>query len=246
MSKKFRGKLCVYCAARVSGTRDHVVAREFFLESRRSNLPQVPACLICNGAKSKLEHYLMSVLPFGGVHADAAENLQTQVPRRLERNQRLLRELSAGRKQVWARAGEGILLPTISLPLNFTAVDDLFRYIVKGLMWHHWSVYLTNEHFVTVIALTAEGDRFFRDRFFGASVTDSIANDLGSGTFNYSAVQSTSYPELSVWRITMYGGISLGGDPNAPNENTTSIGAFTGHIRIRENARDWTLIAPND
>jgi HNH endonuclease len=70
--KKYVGKTCVYCGrAGASDTRDHVVAKEFFLKEDRGNLPQVPACLECNGKKAKLEHYLLSVLPLGSRRPDA-------------------------------------------------------------------------------------------------------------------------------------------------------------------------------
>lgn len=43
MSKKYKGKLCVYCGERPSTkTGDHVFAREFFLESERDNPIKVP------------------------------------------------------------------------------------------------------------------------------------------------------------------------------------------------------------
>jgi hypothetical protein len=79
MSKKFRGKKCVYCCAAVSVTADHVFARELFLKSRRANLPKVPACNACNQKKSVLEHYVTTLLPFlrlelgddGAPHASA-------------------------------------------------------------------------------------------------------------------------------------------------------------------------------
>ena len=55
MSKKFKGKLCVYCGTGESETADHVVAREFFPETHRDGLPKVPACKACNAAKAALE-----------------------------------------------------------------------------------------------------------------------------------------------------------------------------------------------
>jgi 5-methylcytosine-specific restriction endonuclease McrA len=61
MGRGFKGKTCVYCAAAPAATMDHVFAREFFLVDRRANLPKVPACQACNGAKSDLEHYLTAV-----------------------------------------------------------------------------------------------------------------------------------------------------------------------------------------
>ena len=76
MSKRFKGKTCVYCATPVaSETGDHVLAREFVPVAYPSQIPQVPACRQCNKDKADLEHYLTAVLLFGGRHADAATNL---------------------------------------------------------------------------------------------------------------------------------------------------------------------------
>jgi hypothetical protein len=45
-------------------------AREFFLTDRRAKFPKLPACETCNNVKSKLEHYLTAVPPFGGQYPD--------------------------------------------------------------------------------------------------------------------------------------------------------------------------------
>jgi hypothetical protein len=97
MSKKFKGKRCAYCSVRQVVTGDHIFAREFFVLSARADLPQAPICSECNNEKSKLEHYLTAVLPFGGRHAHASENLAVQVPKRLEKNAKLYRHLKAER-----------------------------------------------------------------------------------------------------------------------------------------------------
>jgi hypothetical protein len=86
----------VYCGERESTTPDHVWGRGFCLEQYRDNLPQVPACGKCNGEKSTLEHYLMTVLPFGCQHRDSQATLKTLVPKRLEKNAKLFRELQIG------------------------------------------------------------------------------------------------------------------------------------------------------
>ena len=59
---------------------DHVFARQLFPVSERDNLPKVPCCDQCNNDKSRLEHYLVTVLPFGAQHADSLSNLKTMVP----------------------------------------------------------------------------------------------------------------------------------------------------------------------
>ena len=99
MSKNFKDKLCVYCAKDESVGADHVFAREFFLIYDRNDLPKVPACSKCNRDKSEMEHYAVSVLPFGGRHATALVYLE-MVPKRLQRNPPLHRSLVEGRGRV--------------------------------------------------------------------------------------------------------------------------------------------------
>jgi hypothetical protein len=55
VSKKFKGKPCVYCTDGTAISADHVIARQFFLERHRANIPKAPACVKCNGEKSALE-----------------------------------------------------------------------------------------------------------------------------------------------------------------------------------------------
>jgi hypothetical protein len=62
MKHKFSGQICVFCNKAPSETADHALGRKFFLEERRGNLPQVPACRSCNNKKAELEYYLMTVL----------------------------------------------------------------------------------------------------------------------------------------------------------------------------------------
>lgn len=64
---RFANRTCVYCGRpSVSGTADHVIARQFFPVDSRGYLPKVPACRDCNNTKSRLELYVLSVLPLGG------------------------------------------------------------------------------------------------------------------------------------------------------------------------------------
>lgn len=110
MRRELRGKLCAYCATQPGTTPGHVFARGFVALEKRDGLPTVPACEKCNGEKAKLEHYLTTVLPFGGQHADAAQTLITMVPSRLSKNQRLARELADG-----AERGEADALRTVPI-----------------------------------------------------------------------------------------------------------------------------------
>src|SRR3546814_1085932 len=74
-------------------------------------LPQVSACEPCNRDKSQLEHYLLSVLSFGGNHPASSAILAGEVPRRLEKNRKLHTELANGTREVLLRTGDGTREP---------------------------------------------------------------------------------------------------------------------------------------
>jgi hypothetical protein len=113
------------------------------------NLPKVPACLECNGEKSRLEHHLTSVLPFGGIHADAHQALNA-AGHRLTRNAPLHRELAQG-------AGDG------TLPFRPEILTDFIALAVRGLLFYHLDARLGPEHGVKVIYQSCfEWDLFFR------------------------------------------------------------------------------------
>lgn len=133
VSKKYKGKICVYYGLAPSETADHVIAREFFLAKDRANLPKVPACLGCNSQKSVLEHYLTAILPFGGRHVDAVPNLVGRVPARLAQNSALHHALAANQKRVLEISPSGVIFPTMALPIDGEKVEALIGLIVKGL-----------------------------------------------------------------------------------------------------------------
>ncbi|WP_338828340.1 hypothetical protein [Bradyrhizobium sp. 27S5] len=225
MSKRFRGKPCVYCnAAPSTTTGDHVFAREFFLESRRANLPKVPACDACNNDKSKLEHYLTAVLPFGGRHNDSAEHLSTLVEPRLANNLRLHGELSGGLDQTLS-VERGVLMPVHNVPIDGEKIGQLFSFIAKALLWHHWQTTMNPEsHGIWAGFLNPIGLQLFSP-FFASN--NQVRENLGEGTFVYEGVRGTDDPEMSLWLFSIYGGMKLSGDPSTPTQECSTIGAIT-------------------
>ena len=208
-------------------TGDHVLARSLFMKSRRANLPKVPACAQCNGEKSRIEHYLATILPFGGRHPDAGPNLELMVPGRLEKNVKLQREIGEGRETVQTKDAAGALTTaTTSIPLRGDALLNYIGFVVKGLLWHHWKVAIRPGFGVRVTAPT----NVVADQFVSVMRKSSalrIGGDLGFGTVTYEGVQGSDYPELSVWTISMYGGILLSDNSNNSDEQSNLLYAIT-------------------
>jgi hypothetical protein len=196
MSKKYKSELCVYCGSKPADTVDHIFARGFFLQHRRKNLPQAPACAECNRIKSSLEHYLQPVFAFGGRHSDASENLGVEARRKLEKNGKLYRRLAAGYKET-------------SVPLDWDKVVSLFNLVARGLMWHHWKVYLDDQtHSLSVV--TAADCPVIDALISQAKLERRVSADLGNRTFVYEGAQTHDDPQSTVWKLSIYGGLEVG------------------------------------
>jgi hypothetical protein len=230
--KSFKGKTCAYCCVGgISDVGDHIFARKFFLEERRDNLPQVPACNKCNGVKSKLEHYLTAVFPFGGRHPDALQNLQIMVPSRLEKNQKLHRQLGAGISNELTKTTSGLFVPTTVIPFDGEKLEQLFEFIVKGLMWHHWQVLLDGDCGIQVATPGAVQKKQY-ELLFQCRANARLDEDLGQGTIKYAAAQGVDKPRVSVWKFSFYGGVHLADAPAFPGESLSAIYALTGPAAI--------------
>jgi hypothetical protein len=219
MKHKFSGEICIYCNNAPADTSDHAIGKKFFLEERRGNLPQVPSCLRCNNRKSELEGYLMTVLPFGAKNADATAILQKLVPPRLEKNAKLLRQLKKGLERTGGTA----------IPFNPNPLVELFAMIAKALAYQQFRVRLTAGYSATAsifnnLAMGAFAQLLARGK-------KNVFGDLGEGTFRYEGAQPGDYPELTLWKFEIYGGVDFGGDPNVPGP-ASLVMAATGRSEL--------------
>ena len=205
MSKQFRDKKCVYCVDNFStSVGDHIFARQFFPEELRNNLPKVPACKQCNDQKSQLEHYATTVFPFGAQHQHALPNLE-KVKDRLAKNQKLHRELKSGASTIISPENS---LPIMTILIDTQKVMDLFKYITKGLIWHHWEVYILSESDVGVRLITKETEEHYDSWFLNVP---SVTNNLGDGTFMYEGKRGSDN-KYSCWKFQFLGGANLTND----------------------------------
>jgi hypothetical protein len=149
--------------------------------------------------QSDLEHYLTTILPFAGQHADALANLSDMVPPRLANNKKLHKNLSRDASNVWTQTKSGLHAQSMALPFESDRLVDLFGYIVRGLLFFHWGVRLTAEHFWEV-ALFRYGafDGFMQMRAKGR-----VSCNLGNGTFLYDGIQGTDNDAISAWRFSI-------------------------------------------
>lgn len=231
MSKRHVGKICVYCGTTPAETMDHVFAREFLLVSRRANLPKVPACKACNNVKSGHEHYLTSLLPFASSHQDALEVLSQMVEPRLNRNAKLKNQLTAGHRQE-VTLQNGILVPAMTLPFDSDRVGELFKFITQGLLHHHFGVTLDRQkHGVWAGFLNRQGEEIHQ-RLLARNARARINGDIGAGALVYEGAQGVDFPEMSIWRFQLFGGLRTSGDPHEPEAAIRLVGGMTASHRV--------------
>jgi hypothetical protein len=236
----FAGQICAYCCSQVSSTDDHVFAKKFFAIAQRDNLPQVPACPACNGAKQRLETELMVVLPFGGRHADASDNLAQAAARRFinRANLPVARALQRGVAQTWNSEGS-IVRRGMTVPIDWNKVDALFEYIARGLTWHEFDHQLLGfDCFVQALSLIGPDALMLRRMLRAENARRRIHQEPGNGTFRYWGAQAADNPQVTVWEFEIYGGLRTADSPHQPH----NIGVMTGPMRVRQKAlvhRAW-------
>lgn len=227
MSKKYKNKVCVYCSEALSTAGEHIFAKEFFLKNQRANLPKAPSCDKCNRDKSRLENYLITILPFAGRHDDALENLTEMVPRRLARNKKLHRRLASQMKKAWILRDSRIYAKQTTFKFEGQTLIQLLGYIVRGIFWHHFDQVLSRNTVVEVLALTKYGKEYFNKNFLSVDGLDSYSGNYGSGTISYKGVRDPSNPEFTCWVFSLYGGIQIYEDSASKSEISNEIGAIT-------------------
>lgn len=237
MSKKFKGKICAYCARDKASTDDHIFAREFFTVADRTNLPKAPACMPCNNAKSKFEHYLTTVLPFAGRHGRAVENLVSGVPARLEKNKKLHRNLARSLKPGWIKEDNGLYQRTSMFDFDTEMLTGWLRFVGRGLAWHHWALYLRRDDNVSVMLMADQNSAIWAAITSGWRNAQRVVANLGNGTVEYVGVQAEEPPQLTMWTVRMYGGLVLSDDRQRQNDEMQSCSMWwiiTGPPELHE------------
>jgi len=232
MSKKYKGKLCVYCATTASETADHVVAREFFPETDRKGLPKAPACRACNQRKSILEHRFTAVLPFGSDHELAKEMLTTRTRTRLDRNPGLRHGLQRGLRRVFVE-NNGQIASTISLPFEGDQFVRLCGYIIRGLIWHEWKHVVPATYYVEAIPVSDTGLAFF-NHLLQMALQHRREAEFARGAFRYTCTRNSHDPAFSVWHVRLYDKLNLAGDDETGGLARVHICGLTGPEEVRD------------
>jgi hypothetical protein len=167
----------------------------------------------------------MILLPFGAKHPDAAANLTTLVPPRLEKNAKLRRKL----ERAFARSGG------TSIPFDSKLLEELLAMTAKALAWQHWGVRLGEGYEAIASVFRDDGEAFFGGIM--SRETNRVSGDLGNGTFRYEGAQLKVSPQHTVWRFWFYGGVDFGGDPSVPGPSSLAV-AVTGPSSMIQNLRE--------
>lgn len=232
-SKKYKDKLCVYCRFNISTEADHVFPREIFQPNQRAMLPKVPACRECNNKKSKLEHYLLSVLPFGATHSNAQKALSVDAAKRLAKNKKLHRKLKNEFGYKFIPNKDGGKDQRLVIGFDHDILYRFIGFVGKGLIWYHWEKYLPIECTYKAFAPSVIGLEFLNS-LFNLSTNYRISNQLGDGTVRYKGVMSETDEDLSVWTIQLLGGMSVLNKKTNYVFNNSFIAMITGSQKTLE------------
>ncbi|KML42223.1 hypothetical protein VK92_02910 [Burkholderia sp. LK4] len=191
----------------MSSTGDHVIALEFCPGTARDSLRKVPACVACNNAKSKLEHYVLAVLPMGSLLPSAATAITEQVGPRLAKNEALRRQLAVGQQMRWVRSSDGRWYESVALPFDTMKLSELACYIALGLAWHHWQAQLVPHAPVRAALFSTGGLQLFEQLLASHDPLARVEGSFGEGVFAYRGIYDRANIATTWWQMTFFGGV---------------------------------------
>jgi hypothetical protein len=122
----------------------------------------------------------------------------------------------------------------MTVPIDGAKIEELFKFITKALVWHHWKLELGEDAFVEAIIPTFAMIRQFVD-LMRSNAAQRVLENVGQGTFMYAGAQGVDNPIVTVWEFAVYGGLDLAGGPR-PNEVVSRIYAMTGPNTVKQKA----------
>jgi len=240
LSKKYKGKPCVYCVDALSTGADHVIAREFFSERWRQNLPKVPACDKCNSRKARFETVLTALIPLGSDHPVAVEIGAKVLHGRLAKNLALQRSMFASMQTVWREMPSALLLPSAMFGGHGHEFGELFGLIVRGLVWHEWQALIPKDYDVRVGTVPPEGRDDLRVTLLSCGSDHTVSRRFAGGGFVYTATRNATDAAMSMWELAFYDGSQMA-TPRGREIVTLFVFVLTGPRSIIEKeAREAT------
>lgn len=218
-SKKFKGKQCAYCGVEgISRDGEHVLARSFFLDEDKENLPKVPSCRACNSLKELLEDYALAVCTLGSRNEGTKEFIENFFERRSKKRRKLYSELISTMRPTLERTSGGLILEGGQLNIDPHKIITLVNLIVRGLYFLHQSKALPKDAVLHNKMFRPDDAAVITDgimRAFGSDLK-MVKDNIGRGTLIYEGAISNVIEGASFWRINVMRGAVLGSPEYAP------------------------------
>jgi hypothetical protein len=136
--------------------------------------------------------------------------------RGLDRHPKLRLELGAGSSREWIRQN-GVMASVMTVPLDPDRINALVAMIVRGLfnyefgfaLHRHWEARVTNFDPAAEAFLLPK-------RISELGPTSKLERTVGDGTVKYTAWRSRLFKYCSFWRLSLFGGLKVGGDEEFP------------------------------
>lgn len=114
----------------------------------------------------------------------------------------------------------------MALPVDGLKILELYRFIVKGFIWHHWKIVLSESDEVHTMGLSEVGETYF-NKLLCTNAGAKVEGKLGDDTFKYIGSQAKDSPGATIWMFTMYNGIKFIDNSFEEPKYSTKIGALT-------------------
>jgi hypothetical protein len=114
-------------------------------------------------------------------------------------------------------------------------VISLLEYVGRGLALHHFNIKLNSDDTVHPMILTEKGHAAWLETVNGYTLGQTVSQNLGRGTVVYEGARAPDDPKLTIWIVSMYGGLILSDAEHQGREDTSTImWLVTGPPELRQ------------
>jgi len=198
MSEKSKQVSCAYCGASESSTRDHVIPRALYPESKSNSTIQritVPACSPCNESWMDDEPHFRNMLLISGESNPPVFDLwEGKVNRSFKEKDGLRRKRDLIKQMVQVDIDQG--KRHMVYPAKDGRVMHVIRKVIRGLCYHHHLPSPVSDDQVWADIQRYQIPPAFMDEMISSHVEEDIFG------YSYSAIDDADFH--SSWLLTFY------------------------------------------
>ena len=220
-------RTCAFCNSTAKKTKEHVIARCFFMKPLPEVMLTAPACDACNNGVSENEDYLHTALILSfdcAEHPEAVASFTGPVQRAFELNTRTWKTLKAAMHiGTGTTAGGSVVNNVPVFTPDLERIKRVFQKIIKGLYFTETGSMFPLNYEITVYP---GFQRTAADLMVASLVqTGALTRQFRNNVFRFVFAKDLNDPAVTLWVMSFYNGYHSIAITHPPGTEASNLAA---------------------